>query len=226
MKKTVLWVLLDLVFVIVFNVVFFVAGGVEHNPSVWISYAFIHLAYLMVLITPLLIRSSSSSAVFGFSIYTISTTYFFIEFVVGLVFVFLNLDTAQLAIIIQVILAGLYAIILIATLLSNEKTADDIERQEQEVAYIKEAASRVKMLIDTIESKKANNDIEKVYDLLHSSPTRSNQYVYSLENQINNKITDLENSVSIGDENLISQLCNEIITLTNERNRKLRVSYH
>ena len=109
MKKTVLWVLLDLVFVIVFNVVFFVAGGVEHNPSVWISYAFIHLAYLMVLITPLLIRNSSSSAVFGFSIYTISTTYFFIEFVVGLVFIFLNLDTVQLAIIIQVVLAGLWS---------------------------------------------------------------------------------------------------------------------
>ena len=226
MKKTVLWVLLDLVFVIVFNVVFFVAGGVEHNPSVWISYAFIHLAYLMVLITPLLIRNSSSSAVFGFSIYTISTTYFFIEFVVGLVFIFLNLDTVQLAIIIQVVLAGLYAVILIATLLSNEKTSNDIKRQEQEVVYIKEAASRVKMLIDTTENKKTKNNIEKVHDLLHSSPTRSEQYVYSLENQIYNKITDLENSISIGDENLITQLCSEIISMTNERNRRLRASYH
>lgn len=226
MKKTVLWVLLDLVFIIVYNVVFFVSGGFEHNPSVWISYAFIHLAYLMVLITPLLIRNSSSSAVFGFSIYTISTTYFFIEFVTGLVFIFLNLDTAQAAIIVQVILAGLYAVMLISTLLSNEKTADDIERQEQEVAYIKESASRVKNLIETAESKKAKKEIEKVYDLLHSSPTKSNQYAYSIENQIVDKISKLENSVALNDENSIHSLCSEITSLSNERNRRLRASYH
>lgn len=41
-----------------------------------------------------------------------------------------------------------------------------------------------------------------------------------------NKITDLEDSVSIGDEELISLLCNEIISFSNERNRKLRFSYH
>lgn len=226
MKKTVLWVLLDLVFIIVFNVVFFVASGFELNPSVWISYAFIHIAYLMVLITPLLIRSSSSAVVFGFSIYTISTTYFFIEFVTGLVFIFLNMDTVQAAIIVQVILAGLYAVMLISTLISNEKTADDIERQEQEVAYIKESASRVKSLIETAEGKKAKKEIEKIYDLLHSSPTKSNPYAYSIENQIVDRISELEYAVSINDENSICSLCNDITSLTNERNRRLRSSYH
>lgn len=226
MKRTVLLVLLDLVFVIVFNVVFFVADGIEHNPSVWISYAFIHFAYLMVLITPLLIRKSSSAAVFEFSIYTISTTYFFIDFLTGLVFIFLNMDTVQVAIIVQTILAGLYAVMLISTLLSNEKTADDIERQEQEVAYIKESASRVKALIETSEGKKTKKEIEKVFDLLHSSPTKSNQYAYSIENQIVDKISELEYSVSINDENSIYSLCNEITSLTNERNRRIKTTYH
>ena len=180
----------------------------------------------MVLVTPLLIRSSSSAAVFGFSIYTVSTTYFFIEFVTGLVFIFLNMDTVQVAIIVQVILAGLYAVMLISTLLSNERTADDIEQQEQEVAYIKESASRVKVLIETAEGKKAKKEIEKVYDLLHSSPTKSNQYAYSIENQIVDKISKLENSVSQNDENSICSLCNEITSLANERNRRIRTSYH
>ena len=68
-KKSVLWILLDLVFLAVFNTVFFVAGGTDHTASVWISYGFIHFAYLMVLVTPFLIRKSSSAAVFGFSLY-------------------------------------------------------------------------------------------------------------------------------------------------------------
>ena len=65
-KKQVLWILLDLVFFIIFNVVFFVAGGTEHKASVWISYAFIHVAYIMLVITPLLVRKTTNKAVLGF----------------------------------------------------------------------------------------------------------------------------------------------------------------
>ena len=44
-KKIALWIILDLIFLIVFNTVFFVAGGADHPASVWISYGFIHFAY-------------------------------------------------------------------------------------------------------------------------------------------------------------------------------------
>ena len=91
MKKNVLWILLDLVFLIVFNTVFFVAGGTDHNASVWISYGFIHLSYILLIITPFLIRKSSSAAVFGFSLYSISSTYFLVEFIVGVIFCLINM---------------------------------------------------------------------------------------------------------------------------------------
>lgn len=73
-KKSVLWIIMDLIFLVVFNTVFFVAGGFDHPASVWVSYGFIHFSYLMVIITPFLIRKSSSSAVFGFSLYSVSAT--------------------------------------------------------------------------------------------------------------------------------------------------------
>ena len=86
-KKSVLWILLDLVFLIVFNIVFFVMGGAQHPASVWISYGFIHFAYIMLVVTPFLIRKSSSAAVFGFSLYSISSAYFFAAFIVGVIFI-------------------------------------------------------------------------------------------------------------------------------------------
>ena len=89
-KKNVLWILLDLVFLVVFNVVFFVASGTQHPASVWISYGFIHFAYIMLLVTPFLIRKSSSAAVFGFSLYSISSTYFFVAFIAGIVFILIH----------------------------------------------------------------------------------------------------------------------------------------
>lgn len=223
-KKSVLYILLEAVFLVVFNIVFFVAAGTEHPASVWISYGFIHFAYLMVLVTPMLIRKSSSAAIFGFSLYSISSTYFFVEFIVGLVFIFMKSESYKVALIVQIILAGIYAILLLSNMIANEKTADSIEKHEDEVAYIKNAASRVKYLVGRANDKKANKEIERVYDLLHSSPTRSIPAVRMLEEQISNMITNLEKSVSANDTSSIITYSGEIISMVEERNRKLRMS--
>lgn len=221
-KKSLLWVVLDLVFLIVFNTVFFVAGGATHPASVWISYAFIHFAYLMVLVTPFLTRKSSSAAVFGFSIYTISSAYFLLEFIVGIVFIFLKQDSYKPALIVQIVLAGIYAIILISHLIANESTADSIEHHEQEVAYIKEAASRVKPLIGKLSDKKTNREIEKLYDLLHSSPSKSSGTVYTLETSVMEMIENLESNVSSNNTESALILITKITAAVEERNRKLR----
>lgn len=223
-KKSVLWIILDLIFVAIFNIVFFVLGGGQHPASVWISYGFIHFAYLMVVITPFLIRKSSSAAVFGFSLYSISSVYFLIEFVVGIVFIFLKSDSYKAALVVQIILAGLYAILLISHLIANESTADSVERHEDEVAFIKDVSSRVKSLVGKSGDKKANKEVEKAYDLLHSSPSKSIATVKLLEDQIRNKITELEGAVASNDTAKIITYAGELTNMAEERNRRIRTS--
>ena len=77
-KMSILRILLNSIFFVTFNAVFFVVGSFEHAASVWISYGFIHFAYFMLLITPVLIRKGKNAAVFGFSLYSISSAYFII----------------------------------------------------------------------------------------------------------------------------------------------------
>lgn len=223
-KKSVLWILLDLIFLVVFNTVFFVAGGTDHTASVWISYGFIHFAYLMVLVTPFLIRKSSSAAVFGFSLYSISSTYFLLEFVVGLIFIFMKSESYKASLIVQVIVAGIYAVLLLSHLIANEHTADSVERHEEEVAYIKTASSRVKALIGKANDKKANKEIEKAYDTLHSSPSKTVATVRSIESNVMNKVAELEGAVSDQDTAAIITTAGEIVALMEERNRKIRLS--
>lgn len=223
-KKSVLWILLDLIFLVVFNTVFFVAGGTDHTVSVWISYGFIHFAYLMVLATPFLIRKSSSAAVFGFSLYSISSTYFLLEFVVGLIFIFMKSESYKASLIVQVIVAGIYAVLLLSHLIANEHTADSVERHEEEVAYIKTAASRVKALMGKANDKKANKEIEKAYDTLHSSPSKTVATVRSIESNVMNKVAELEEAASDQDTATIITTAGEIVALMEERNRKIRLS--
>lgn len=221
-KKSILYILLDLVFLAVFNTVFFVLGGTEHPASVWISYGFIHFSYLMVLATPFLIRKSSSAAVFGFSLHSISTFYFFVEFIVGLVFIVVGSNSYKASLVVQVIIAGIYAVLLLSNLIANEHTADSVERHEDEVSYIKDASSRVKLLVGKASDKKANKEIEKAYDALHGSPTRSNYSVKEIEVSIMSKIEELESAVASQNTQKIQSVTNALISLVQERNQKLK----
>lgn len=223
-KKSILYILLDLVFLAVFNTVFFVIGGTERPASVWISYGFIHFSYLMILATPFLIRKSSSAAVFGFSLYSVSAVYFFVEFTVGLVFIFIGSESYKASLVVQVIISGIYAVMLISNLIANEYTADSVEQHKDEVAYIKNAASRVKILMGKASDKKANKEIERAYDLLHSSPSRSGSTVKLLEEEIKNKITDLEDAVAANETAAIITIAGEIVEKTEERNKKLKMA--
>ncbi|MBR0132528.1 MAG: hypothetical protein IJM14_05535 [Lachnospiraceae bacterium] len=225
-KKTSLWIALDLVFLAIFNIVFFVVGGTDHTASVWVSYVFIHFAYFMMLLAPFLIKKSSGAVVFGFSIYTISSIYFIVEFVVGTMFILLKQDSYKPALIFQIVIAGIYAIFLFSHLIANEYTADSIERHEQEVAYIKEASLRVKMIMEKVMDKSLNCELEKIYDLIHSSPSKSNIAVSSLEKNIVEMIGELEKCV-INDKKEDAMLeIKKIKTAMEERNNRLRYKYN
>lgn len=221
-KKRTLWMLLDLVFLIVFNVVFFVAGGTNHPASVWISYGFIHFAYIMLLITPFLIRRSTNTAVLGFPLYSISSAYFIVAFVVGLIFIFAHPESYKGELIVQVIISGIYAVMLISHMIANESTADSIERHEMELRYVRDASSKLKGIMDSVSDKKLHKKVEKLYDLLHSSPVKSNSSVRDYELMVLELIDALEKNIDRNDNLAAEITISKIERNASERNRHLK----
>ena len=66
--------------------------------------------------------------------------------------------------------------------------------------------------------------IEKAYDLLHASPSRSIASVKSLEGEIKNKVTALEDAVATNETATSITVTDEIIAKTEERNRRLKTT--
>ena len=221
-KKKSLWAILDLIFLIVFNVVFFVVSGTTHETSVWISYGFIHFSYIMLLITPFLIRKSNSAAVFGFTLYSISSSYFFLSFVVGVIFILVHPDTYKWSLIIQVIIAGFYAIMLLSHMIANEYTADSVEKHEVELRYVKDSAAHVKHIMDNTTDRQLKKRLENVYDILHASPIKSSSAVREYEETVMSLIDVLENNVNRNDDVVTVTTIEKIVRNANERNRRLK----
>jgi hypothetical protein len=223
MKKiNVLQILLNLIFLVIFNAVFFVAGGTEHMYSVWISYGFIHFAYLMLLLTPILIRKGKSSSVFGFSVYSISSFYFLFELITGVVFILISPDSYKTAMLVQLCIAGLYGVILISHLIANEHTADKEENRHYQIAYVKDASVKVKAILESIKDKEIKKKIERVYDAIYSSPVKSNTNLTNIENSILQSINDLEDTISTENKEQIIKLSESLLEKINERNRQLK----
>ena len=222
-KKSLLTILLQTLFLIVFNVVFFAVGGLQHSASVWIAYGFIHFAYLMVIATPSLTAKSSQSAIFGLTLYGVSVTYFFAEFIVGLFFILVGGNSYKGSLVLQIIIAGIYAAILLVNLIANEHTAESIAKHEKEVFYIKETTSQLKALMCQASDKKVCKEIEKAYDALHASPAKSSAAVEETEKQIVRLISALEEAIKCNDADQSITIAQEIVFQTSNRNRKLKI---
>jgi len=221
-KANILWIIMEIIFLIIFNVIFFTIGGTDHNASVWISYGFIHFSYSMLILTPKLNRWYKSAAVLGLSLYAISTVCFFVQFIVGLLFILMSLSSIKLALVVQLCIAGLYGILLIANIIANEHTAEAEEKRQNENEYVKSASVKLKYLIDSVKDKEVKKKIEKIYDTVYSSPAKSHCSLEQIEMQILNSIDELVNAVLKEDKGNIIVLLNSLLAVVNERNQKLR----
>jgi hypothetical protein len=217
------WMILNSIFLIVFNLLFFVVGGFGHPASGWISYVFIHFAYSMLLLTPRWIRSGKSEAVFGFSLYLISATYFLVELFIGSIFILVAPEDFKVAFAVQLCLAGLFGIMLVLHMIANEWTADAEEKRQPQIAYIKNASLTVKGLLDRINDKEAKRKVERVYDALYSSPVKSHPELEEVEYHIQSVIRALEDAVSSGNNDSMMSLADSLETTIDERNRRLRI---
>jgi hypothetical protein len=222
MKKTVLWIILDLIFLVIFNALFFVIGGTEHNVSVWMSYGFIHFAYFMLILTPFLIRKGKSAAVFGFSLYSISAVYFFVQFITGIIFILIASEGYNVALLVQLCIAGLYGIMLISNMIANERTADDEEARHYQIAYVKDASAKLKGMLESVSDRETKKKVERVYDALYSSPVKSHPNLVQMENRIFQSINELEDEISAGNKENIISMANSLLSAVNERNMRLK----
>jgi len=222
-KRHVLWIVLALILIALFNTFFFMLGGTDHPASVWISYAFIHFAYGMMVATPFLTRKSKSAAIFGFALATISAVFFFVEFLVALIFILIAPESHTAALLIQLTIIAIYGISLVSHLIANERTADAEEKRAVEIAYVKTASIKLKGMLDRVEDPEAAKKVEKVYDTVYSSPTKSDPSLEQQENFILQSIGQLEMAVIAGNAEHISSLADSLLISVNERNNQLQV---
>ena len=223
-RVNILWLLLDSLFLIVFNFLFFLLGDAGNfTTSVWICYGFIHFSYILLLLIPLFIRRGSAEYIYRRPPFTVTTTYFLIELITGVTLILIAPETTKVTIIIQVILAAIFIAWLLIHLIANEHTADSVERREAELQYVKQSSSQLKAILQQITDKPTAKKVEQLYDLIHSSQIKSDNSVHTLEKEIMSEINTLNHAVEQNDLEQTVMLADKICKLADNRNRQLKL---
>lgn len=224
--------ILRLIFPIVFNVCFFIIGGFDHPVAVWISYAFIHIAYLCLVFTPKLVKPSRSSAILEYTLDLISTTYLAIQILIGLVFIISGsisvgenylISGWKVPFLIQFLAFAVYAGLMLWNLIVKEHIEKNEARREVEFHYIKSASSELEAIMEMANDRNRRKMIENAYDAMRTGQVVSDVSVEPIEKSIMLNINELREVVNYNDEQIVEKVINSLLTKIADRDRKLKL---
>lgn len=224
-RKNILKNVLRLIFIVVFNIFFFVIGGAQHPASVWIAYGFIHFSYMMFLFAPVILGDESGNTEAGLTIHAISFVYFVITFAECLVFILIKMNTYKASLLVNILVAAVYFVVLIIDTLVNGHTLEQQRIHEMELDYVRDGSRKLGALMQSGLDRDAQRQVEYLYDLIHSSPVKSDPSVYGYEQKVIILINALEDDIASGDINSINATIAGIKKNADERNNILKNIY-
>ena len=210
--------ILTTVVMAVFNALFFLLGGVEHPTSVWIAYAAIHCAYAVVCLVPLFVKKDKNAMVNAAPLTAVSLIHFGIQLVFGSIMILIAPESHTFLLVVEIILWGAFLAVFFTVLAANIHTTAAETKQKSEVRYVRHQASRVKVLMGRYVGGKLDRKIEKAYDLMFTSPTRSDVDTETLEWDISTKIDSLERELKAGNVYEANRILDELMVLVERVN--------
>ena len=214
-----------LVFLITFNGLFFLLSGTENPDSVWISYAFVHVAYFTILFLPIFKTKGEASYYLASSLYVQAIGYFLLELIVGIVFIVWRLEELTWPLIIQVILWLVYMVLILGNAWANETTAKSLKKRQQDISQYQSNRMNIKRLLVWAEDTEIKRTLVACYDKLDISSSRQTTESESLDTEIAQTIELLKLNLRSGDNRQSLDSVMNLHKLIEERKTLLKYSH-
>ena len=217
MKSNIYRIVSGILFPIVFVTLFFIIGGTEHGITCWIGFASIVISYIMLITTPLFIPNSQNAYLFGMTSGTVTGIFFFIQFIVGLIYIISDFEKWKIALIIEIVLFVIAILFMLQLFQADEATAKNEQEHEQEVYSVKSLTLKAKMIFDNATDLEIKKCTKSIYDELNTCQTSGNTKVKAIDESISLSLDSLNQYVIAGDINSVKAVTSSLKTLIKER---------
>lgn len=227
MKSNVLKVIIALVFLVLFNVLFFLLGGTEQSSVNWVCYGFIHVAYICLLITPLLCNLGKGLTMLSASLYLRALFYFFTELVVGVICMAIALQSMTWPLIIQGVLFAVFIVLQLMGVLANDATRASVQKQKTESLLVRTLAEQIRLHMKEMDDVDMRKEVGRCYDALNNCSIESFPEAQDIELSLRNAVEMLCSAIEDSDKEQIRKKAQRVRNVVQERNaviRKCRMS--
>lgn len=225
MKTTLIRIVFTLVFLVVFNTLFFLLSGTDNPTSVWVSYAYIHVAYFTILFLPVLKTKGDASYYLSSVLYGQAITYFILELIAGVVFIVYRMESPVWSLVVQTALWLIFVVLILGNAWANQATAQSLEKRKQDIDAYQSMRMSLKRLIAKTDKPELKRLIADCSDKLEASSSRQTQESEKIDIEIEQAIASLRQSITEDDVEESTSLARQLVGLIEERKTILKYSH-
>ena len=224
MKTRILSLLIQSIFLIVFNVWYFAIID-KHSDTRWLCYWAIHLAYFFLIASIFFTPTKKGWAVHGYPKMDIAHSCFVVTLLLSIIFALINTEKITVPLILLTFELGAFVLPYLILLKSEAHVELNEKKDAKNLRFIRQCSARLQGIMNSISDSKVKKEIEKAYDAVRSAQVVS---VLGAETDETNIIGEIENlrtaTVSGGNLNEVSVTVKKIIELVRLRDDTIRMS--
>lgn len=229
-KKIKVYALAWIVLVAIFNVIVFVtpdeaAGYTKFGGAFWGAYVFVMLAFVGQLICAYVALKEDDVQKLFYNVPLIRISYstLILSILIATIcFVIPDLPN-WVAAVLCVLVLGIKLITLIKAKSGAEIVSNVDQKVKTKTMFIKMLRADAEMLALKTESIEIKDAVNKVVDAIKYSDPMSNDALSDIESQITLKFAELSKSVEEKDNDAVKTVCNELLVLIENRNKKCKL---
>lgn len=126
-------------------------------------------------------------------------------------------------VIVGVVLLAVVTLLVIVSQ-TNSRTKQQEELHQVEMHYVRDCSSRLRTLQSRVSDQVVAGELEKVFDYLHASPSKSDERVMEYELEVIRLVGELEKNIMVWETRKTVKVLDSLMGAAKERNRILRCS--
>lgn len=208
-------------YIIIYNLIFFMKGGMDSSTAGWIAYGFVWLAILISYIAPLYCKNYKRIPENLVTNYTFSWIYSAVTIVFNAIVILLKIKSVPLTLILNLIFVVFYLQQLFYSLRINYEVETNLERTDAERQFVRDVSKKLQMCRQMTDDAALKKEIEKAYDAVRSCPLKSNDMAMNYEIKIIGLVDTLESKMDNNQNQEIPGIVQDILNNVKKRNAML-----
>lgn len=208
-------------YIIIYNLIFFMKGGMNSSVAGWIAYGFVWLAILISYIAPLYCKNYKRIPENLVTNYTFSWIYSAVTIVFNAIVILLKIKSVPLTLILNLIFVVFYLQQLFYSLRVNYEVETNLERTDAERQFVRDVSKKLQMCRQMTDDAALKKEIEKAYDAVRSCPLKSNDMAMNYEIKIIGLVDTLESKMDNNQNQEIPGIVQDILNNVKKRNAML-----